>query len=168
MAIWRSSLRQTAANDAASIVVAELTAGILEDQSGVDARFSELVESIFADLDEVAKQDDAAYEDSGTARTSKRASKTGARKGSGGKGKGGLKFSLEQALNMTMNSGVFEGETLGDILDIDVASAESDYDYGDGERDGSDYVAWLASDKNKNDYTRAAARVVADAEGLSL
>lgn len=169
MAIWRSSLRQTAANDAASIVVAELTAGILSSQDEVDTRFTELVENIFADLDEVAKQDDAQYEGSSD-KPAKRGRKTGGGSKSKGRRSGGGKSSitLEDALAMELTSGVFEGETLGTVLDLSAEDADEDYGYADGERSGADYIAWLASDKNKNDYTQRRARIIAEAEGLDF
>ena len=63
-------------------------------------------------------------------------------------------------------SGAFEGETLGHVVEITTEDADSDYGYGDGERNGKDYVAWLSSGRNKNISTRTAALLVAEHLGI--
>lgn len=169
MAIWRSSLRQTAANDASGIVVAELAAGILTSQEEVDVRFSELVETIFADLDEVAKGDDAAYEDKPAAKGKPEAKgKSNARssKGRSGGRKGGSSITLEDARDMKLSFGAFEGVSLADLAEIEVEEAESDYQYGDGERDGRDYLSWLAGSSQKNEFVQRRAILVCDDLGI--
>jgi hypothetical protein len=169
LAIWRSSLRQTAANDASSIVVAELGVGLLETQEEVNARFKELTESIFADLDTIAAGDDAQYEgtDAKPARKSTASKRTSSKSKTGGsRSKGGKSISLSDALNMELTGGAFEGETLETVLNMDADQCDADFDYGDGERSGRDYITWLASDKNPNPYTQVRARVIADDENL--
>ena len=158
MAIWRSTLAQTAAQVAAQRCAADS-----------DLDFDEVRDELFAWLDEKAKADDAAYEtavgSSDTGTTAKRASKTGG--GSKGGKKGGFKApTLKSALEMDLSFGAFEGVTLGELLEIDAETADRDYEYGDGERNGRDYLKWLASERNPNEYARARARLVADANDI--
>lgn len=99
-------------------------------------------------------------EDEAPARREKRESKTGGRKSS-------KDISLDDAEAMVLNFGAFEGVSLGDLVDIDVDEAERDFHYGDGERDGADYLAgYLAGPKNHNKHVRDRARIVADDRGL--
>jgi hypothetical protein len=164
MAIWRNSLGQTASNVAATVVAAELSAGLKLDE--VTDRFHALRDETFEYLDALAKTDDEQYE-STPAKKSSSKSTTKSRGGSKSKGRsGGGSITLKDALSMEMNSGVFEGETLEDILEIDTDRADDDYGYGDGERDGKDYIRWLAGPTNKNDYTRRRAQLVADDAGI--
>jgi hypothetical protein len=157
LAIWRSTLAKTAVEVAAARVAAD---------DSLD--FDEVRDEIFAYLDEAAKADDAQYEGDGSDEksSSKRSGKTGGSKGKGSKnGKGG-KLTLSAAKDMELNFGAFEGVTLGELVDIDTEKAEEDFDYGDGERDGRDYLSWLASDRNKNEFARARAQLVADDAGI--
>jgi hypothetical protein len=93
-----------------------------------------------------------------------RSSKTGGSKRGGSKG--GSSITLDDALDMELNYGAFEGEKLGDVLKLTSGECDEDYSYGDGERDGRDYVSWLASDKNQNEFVQRRARVIADEEGI--
>jgi hypothetical protein len=163
MAIWRSDLAKTAVGTAATLVAA----GKAED-------FDETRDAVFAYLEEYAVKDDEAYastngngsSDRDSKRSSKTASKSKSKSKGGSKGKGGKAPTLEQARSMDLTFGLFEGVTLGDLVDIGVDEANDDYEYGDGERDGRDYLAWLASDRNPNEFARARARVVAEDEGI--
>jgi hypothetical protein len=134
----------------------------------VSERYFALVNDIFEDLEKQAIVDDKAYEDKADAAPAKgkgRAAKTGG----GNRGRSGGKSStitVEDAMSLVMNSGVFEGETLEDISGFTAEYADENYGYGDGERSGLDYISWLASEKNKNDFTRARAEVVAKDLGI--
>jgi hypothetical protein len=102
---------------------------------------------------------------------SKGSSNRSGKTGGGYKPKGGSKggsrsLTLDDALTLELNFGAFQGETLGDVLSFDAKQCDADFDYGDGERDGSDYMSWLASDKNKNDFVRARAQLIANDAGL--
>lgn len=170
MAIWRSSLKQTASNNAATIVAAEVGAGLLQED--VDERFHQLVADIFEELEAAAKQDDEAYEGKGDSEkparksSSKSSSSRSKKTGGGSRSKSSGKVTLEDALSMELSYGAFEGETLEAVLGFDADTCDSDYGYGDGERDGRDYIAWLASDKNKNDFTRRRAQLIAAEEDI--
>lgn len=151
MAIWRSTLAKAALDVAA-----------VREAQGVD--FETARDEAFAYLEEKAQADDAQYEGEQAEKparssSSSRSSKTSSRKGGGRKG--GSSISLDDALGMEMNSGAFEGATLGEIVELSAEQADADYNYGDGERDGKDYIAWLSSERNPNDFTRRRAVVVA-------
>jgi hypothetical protein len=166
MAIWRSSLGQTAVNVASTVVVAELAAGVLKADN-VDERFAEMCDETFTYLDSLATQDDEAYEK--PADKPARASggtKTAPRK-TARKGGGGRSFSLSDAQDMVLSFGAFEGVSLIDLAGIAADEADSSYGYGDGERSGVDYLAWLAGSKQKNTYVQPRAAMVADELGIS-
>lgn len=164
---------QTAANAAAVLVSA--FADKFRDLSEAVEAYHELRTDIFEDLSKVVEADNEVFAAAEASETPKPrsggGSKTRERKtGGGGKrkgGGGGGSISLDDALNMELNFGAFEGETLGDVLKFSAEECDDDYGYGDGERDGEDYIAWLASDRNKNDFVQRRARIIADAEGLS-
>jgi hypothetical protein len=161
LTIWRSTLAQTAVTVAA-------------ERAESDEDFERIRDEVFAYLESKAVEDDAAYEatksekpersSSSSKGSSKRSGKTGG--GKKGKGDGHFHGDLDDALKMELKFGAFEGVSLGELLEIDVDEAEADYDYGDGERDGRDYIRWLASDRNKGEYSREAAALVAEANGI--
>jgi hypothetical protein len=179
MAMWRSTAAQTANNDAAAVVGRAIQAGQLDvsKKAGRTAAlelFDEVRDHVMENLEGFLSTDDENYaesEDRGpgkkrgkaSGRKGKRSSKTG-----GGKGKGSKKFTLEDALELELNFGAFEGETLETVLNTSAEDADENYSYGDGERDGRDYIAWLASDSNRNKFVRGAAKVIAEDEGIEL
>jgi hypothetical protein len=179
MAMWRSTAAQTANNDAAAVVGRAIQAGQLDvsKKGGVDKAlelFDAIRDHVMENLEEFLSTDDENYaesEDRGpgkkrgkaSGRKGKRSSKTG-----GGKGKGSKKFTLEDALELELNFGAFEGETLETVLNTSAEDADENYSYGDGERDGRDYIAWLASDSNRNKFVRGAAKVIAEEEEIEL
>ncbi len=170
---------QTAAN-AAAVVVAAFAPSFGSFKEAVEA-YDELREGIFDDLSAIvdadnekfaaadggAKADKPSRRSNGSSKDSgSRGSKTrsgGSSKRSSGKGSS---ISLEDALGMELNFGAFEGETLETVLGLSTDECEDDYSYGDGEREGKDYISWLASDKNQNEYVQRRARVIADEEGI--
>lgn len=169
MAIWRHSIGQTAVNTAATVTAALI--GVGEIPSGeVSEEFGKIRDETFAYLNGLADQDDAAYEAAGPKTETRPASggaakKTGgAKRASSGPRKGP---NLEDSRTLELNFGAFEGVKLGDLLDISAEEADADYAYGDGERSGRDYLAWLASDKCSRDFVRVRARLIAEAEGIN-
>ena len=165
---------QTAAN-ASAVVVAAFADQFKSFDDAVEAYNTlrtQLQEELFIIVD--SDNEKFAANDSGSnGRASKRSngkasgasarkSKTGGRSGGSGKGK----VTLEDALEMVLSFGAFEGESLETVLGIDADTADSEYDYGDGERDGTDYIAWLAGDRNKNEFVQRRAQLIADAEGI--
>lgn len=173
----KTGAAQTAANAAATLVSA--FAESFDDFDAAIAAYHDLRSDIFDDLGEVVDADNEVFAaaekaDGGSkssGRSNKRSSgsgskrntrKTGGRRGGGS----GFKGDLDDALNMKLKFGAFEGETLQTVLEADVDTCDDDYGYGDGERDGRDYISWLAGDSNENDFVRTAARLVADEEGI--
>lgn len=170
----KTGAAQTAANAAAQLVSA--FAGSFDAFGDAVEAYNELREDIFKDLAKTVDADNEMFAEaekggggsrssSRRERTSKREGKTGSRgrKSSGG---GKSSISLDDALNMELNFGAFEGVTLGELLDKDAEECDEEFAYGDGERDGTDYLAWLASDKNKNEFVQRRARIIADEEGI--
>lgn len=169
----KTGAAQTAANAAATLVSAFEFKSF---DSAVEA-YHTLRSEIFEDLGKVVDADNAVFEaaensssngsrskssDSGEAR-SRKTSGGGRSKSKSGKGGG---ITLDDALNMELNFGVFEGETLGDVLKLTAEQCDDDYSYGDGEREGSDYIKWLAGSSNKNEFVQRRARLIADDEGI--
>ena len=171
---------QTAAN-ASAVVVAAFADSFKNFDAAVEA-FNDLRTQVFEDLAAIVDADnekfaeaDGGSSNGSRSKSSNRSSKgTSSRGGktsrsNGGSKRGGSKggsISLDDALGMELNFGAFEGETLGDVLKLTADEAEDDYGYGDGERDGTDYISWLASDKNQNEYVQRRARIIADEEGI--
>jgi hypothetical protein len=169
---------QTAAN-ASAVVVAAFADSFKNFDAAIEA-FNDLRKQVFDDLAGIVDADNAAFaaEDSGSSNgsskssnrsskgTSSRGSKTHTNGGGKSRGSKGGTISLDDALGMELNFGAFEGETLGDVLKLNSDECDSDYSYGDGEREGTDYISWLASDKNQNEYVQRRARIIADDEGI--
>lgn len=145
-----------------------------------------VAKKITAALFEVAKpivdEDNAAFE-AAAERDGETSSRSSSRGGSGrslsGRGKGGRsrsggksggfkKPTLKSASELELTWGAFEGVTLGDLVGISAEDADADFGYGDGERDGSDYLVWLASENNPNEFVRERAILVAEDAGLEL
>lgn len=168
---------QTAAN-AAAVVVSAFTDSFKSFDAAVEA-FHALRKEVFEDLADIVDSDNekfAADAGAGTPSskssnrssksTSSRGSKTTRSSSSKGRSSKGSAITLDDALGMELNFGAFEGETLGDVLKLETDECDSDYSYGDGERDGTDYISWLASDKNQNEYVQRRARIIADDAGI--
>lgn len=161
---------QTAAN-AAAVVVAAFAGQFGSFKEAVEA-YDDLRADIFGDLEQVVDADNTKFAAEADGSTSTKAprekkdrsSKTGGSKRGGSKG--GSSIDLESSLSMELNYGAFEGEKLGDVLKLTADECDEDYSYGDGERDGRDYISWLASDKNQNEFVQRRARVIADEEGI--
>lgn len=164
----KTTAAQTSANVAGSVVTALIEKGEvdLEDSIGT---LEAVFDSVFARIAPVVDSDNALFaetEAADPAPARERKTSGGSRSSSSSSGKPQFKGTLKDAYKMAFKGGAFEGVTLKQLLDIDADTADSEYDYGDGERGGREYIAWAASDKNDWDYTRVAARLVADAEGI--
>jgi hypothetical protein len=163
---------QTAANAAAVLVAA--FADSFENFGAAVEAYNDTRESIFEGLAVVVDADNELFasvgSSNGSSKSSSRSSGSSSSRGSktGGKGKssGKSSISLDDALDMELNWGAFSGETLKAVLGFNAETCDEQFDYGDGERDGRDYISWLASDKNKNDFTQRRARLIADEEGI--
>lgn len=173
MAIWRTSLGQTAVNAAATTVVAELAAGVL-DSGMLDKRFAEKRDEVYDYLEALAVIDDAAYEGKADSKPAGKRSVSApnttrpAKTGGGRSSKGGSSVTLSDARNMELTWGAFQGLTLAALLEVDAETADDDYGYGDGERGGREYLSWLAGKGNNIEYVQRRARLVAEDEGIGF
>lgn len=171
----KTTAAQTSANVAGSVVTALIEKGELKSVDEVAEAVTDIFSAVFEELSPIVEADNKVFEeaeksDSGTSSGGGSKSSSRGRKTSGGR-KGGSRggsssITLEDALSMELSGGAFEGETLGAVLKLSAEECDEDFDYGDGERNGRDYISWLASDKNKNEYTQRRARIIADDEGI--
>lgn len=167
----KTTAAQTSANAAATVVGALVAEHGLSVNDAAEATVT-IFEALFDKLGPIVDADNANFlsQDSGSSRSSSRSEKRSSKTSGGNrnKSKGGSAFKgdLDDALNLKLKFGAFEGETLGDVADLDADTCDNEFDYGDGERDGSDYIAWLSGSTNKNEYVRDAARLVAEDKGI--
>lgn len=180
----KTTAAQTATNVAGGIVSALVAAGHVESAKEAASAVETIFVAVFGEdttLAAVVEADNLnfiaqdgggsekpARKSSGGSSSRSSGTKSRAKTGGGsrGRGKGGSSITLEDALDMELNFGAFEGEKLGALLDFDTNTCDSDYGYGDGERDGTDYISWLASDSNQNEYVQRRARLIADDAGI--
>lgn len=147
----KANLLQTAYNVAATIVAAELTAGVdLQTLS----RLEDVKNQVFADLTETQDANPEPV---------KAAKSTGpfqpARSNGGG---GGKVFTAEEAAAIDIRFGKFQGMTLGDIMALSGTDAAR-YGYGEGDRTGRQYIEWLAADKDgKGSFVSKAAKALVE------
>jgi hypothetical protein len=168
----KTGVGQTAANAAATVVAAFIETRVLDDFDSAVKVFADLRHELFEELAAIVDADNEAFAAQGgsdrparksSGGSAKRTGKTGGRSHGGG---GKSSITLDDARTIELNFGAFKGVTLEDLLDITVDEADEEYGYGDGERSGKDYIAWLASDSNKNKFIQQRARLVADDAGI--
>jgi hypothetical protein len=171
----KTTAAQTAANVAGAVASAALTKGVVQHADEAAENAVVVFDALFERLGPVVEADNIVFAEAEGESAAKPAKSGGnrstsgsrTRKTSGGGRKGGRgKVTLEDALSTELIYGAFEGVTLGNLVNISVDEAEESYGYGEGERDGRDYIAWLAGDTNENEYTQLRARLIADAEGI--
>lgn len=150
----KTSALQTSFNAAATVVAAELNAGIIKDQKDVADRLIALKDTIFGELSTTVDSDVASapsYSGNGSA------AKPAARQN----------FSVQDARDTVLNYGKFKGCTLGDVLLMD-GKEGGGYGYvgkdGNG-RPGVDWLKWAANntDAKVAFIAQRAAAVLADA-----
>jgi hypothetical protein len=160
---------QTAAN-AAAVVVSAYTDSFGNFDEAVKA-FHTLRGEIFSDLSLVVDADNKVFEEAEASSPAPKSSGSRERK-TGGKSRAKnssgswFKGDLGDAKELKLKFGAFEGESLEAVLGFDADTCDEEYGYGDGNRDGRDYIKWLASDKNENIGLQVAARLIADEEGI--
>lgn len=140
-----TNIAQSAQKNAAEIVAAEVAAGFHSATSDVDARFAVVADRFFSALKEQA--------DSDNEKLAERQTKAPARKSGGGSGGGGQSANSADnvdAASLALKGGRFDGMTIEQVFE----APEGTNGY---EKKGSEYVNWLASDNNKNTYTRKVA-----------
>lgn len=145
MATSKVNLMQTAFNAAATLTAAELAAGFYTSPDFSHQRFVELAEEVFEKL---VKE----YEAEEPAQPAQTRSADDV---------------LHAALDTTLKYGAFKGLTLGQVFQLP-ASKAAEYGYGDGQKSGRDYIAWLAGPRQENKFLQKQARVIIEAAQAGL
>jgi hypothetical protein len=123
----QTGVAQTAANTAATMVAAAITAGVIGDMETAKTEFDRIREDTFNDLKTVVDADNELF-----AKVEAEAPKAAPR--SGGSSSGGKTYgppSLEQALGTELTFGAFKGVKLERIIEMtDAERAEYGYEKG--------------------------------------
>lgn len=121
----QTGVAQTAANTAATMVAAAITAGVIGDMATATTEFDRIRAATFEDLAKVVDHDNelfASVEAAAPARSTSSSS---------GGGKTYADPSLEQALDTELSFGAFKGVKLGRVIDMtDAERAEYGYEKG--------------------------------------
>jgi hypothetical protein len=153
----KTTAAQTAANGAAEIVAALVTAGVLKTTAKADEYFDARFTATLDLLDPIVEADNEMFREqagSGDGETSTK--KRRSSKSSGSRSNG--KITVKQARELELNGGMFKGLTLGEVVDMSADDAE---EYGAREgQSGKNYVKFLASTKNRNAFVRKFAKVL--------
>jgi hypothetical protein len=138
---------QTATNAAATVTAAMVSAGVIgAGDSAVAEKFSAVRAEALEFLDNIAASSPA------PAQQQQRGG--GQRRQGGGQGSS---ITLEASLAMDLTGGKFKGKTLGELLKMSAQEAFDTYGYQDRDgnpRSGRDYVDYLASELNPNEFSR--------------
>lgn len=145
---------------AGTVVEALIAAGVVKTVAAAGKALTEIVEAGFAGAAEIVDADNALFESVEQAdvkapakrSSSKPAGRKPAARKSSNSGGGSA---AEQGGDLTLNSGKFKDLTIREVAELSEEEA-ADYGHRDGEA-GITYVEWLASDRNRNSFTRDAA-----------
>jgi hypothetical protein len=144
-----TGIRQTSANVAASLTVAEVTAGIIKSHDSVVKRFTELRNEVFADLDEARVRDNEMFKAEEAAAPAKKTySKSTSKPSTGG---GDIDSPGTVAFK---GKGKFAGLTVEEVYALTAEEAGSGYAYTDKDgnaKPGSAYIDWCAGNE-KNPF----------------
>jgi len=153
----KTTAAQTASNTAGVITAANIAATDGMTASAAAKYAVTVFEALFEVLSPVVDADNKLFAEQEEAAPAPKSSGGSKTKSSGGSGRsgGGKKFTLDEALELELNSGKFKGQTLGDVYNMDADEA-AEYGHREGEA-GKSYVKWLTTEKNPNSYTRDAA-----------
>ena len=123
----QTGVAQTAANTAATMVAAAITAGVIGDMETATTEFDRIRAATFEDLQKVVDHDNelfASVEAAAPARSTSSSSSSGGAKSY-------APPSLEQALDCELTFGAFKGVKLGRIIEMtDAERAEYGYEKG--------------------------------------
>ena len=145
-----TGIRQTAANVAASLTVAEVTAGIIKSHDAVTKRFAEFSDSVFAGLDEARVRDNEMFKAEEAAAPAKKTYS----KSSGSKPSTGGSDIDNPGTVAFKGKGKFAGLTVAEVFALTAEEAGSAYAYTDKEgnaKAGSSYIEWCAGNE-KNPF----------------
>jgi hypothetical protein len=120
----QTGVAQTAANTAATMVAAAITAGIIGDMEVAKTEFDRIREATFADLKSVVDTDNELFAAVEAAAPAKSSSSSSGEKTYADP-------SLEQALNTELSFGAFKGVKLSRVIEMtDAERAEYGYEKG--------------------------------------
>jgi hypothetical protein len=156
----KTTAAQTAANVAGAVTAANIAATDGMTASAASKYVNTIFEGLFELLAPVVDADNEVFAAQDEAAPAAKAASSGGKRSTGGaKTSGtGKKFTLEEAMELELNSGKFKGQTLGDVYAMDEDEA-AEYGHREGEP-GKSYVKWLTTEKNPNSYTRDAAKAI--------
>lgn len=157
--VLSTNLLQSAIKAAAQVTAALIQVGDEGAKDDPQGTLNAISEEIFAQLQEVADADNEKLREEEKSSGGGGSRKGGTRKGGGRKGGGG---SVESDGSMEMTWGAFEGESIADIYEMDAETC-SDFGYGDGDKNGRQYVTWLSKNKD-NEYVAKRAKAFLDAK----
>lgn len=154
----KTTVAQTSANAAASIVTGLATVGVVKTVAAAQKAFDELYQGFFTPLAEVVDADNEMFAEQEKADAKSGGSKGGAKR-SGKSGGGSANISLDDALGMALNFGAFKTLTLQEVLDLSEEDA-AEYEYS---KSGREYLEWLSKNTDpKAAYAAARAKVVVE------
>lgn len=142
----KTTAAQTAANGAAEVTSALVTAGVITDADAAKAFHAELYAQTFEELGAVVEADNVVFAE---AEASAPKSSGGSRK-SGGSSKGGGSSS-KPAGEVELIFGAFKGLTLDEVYDLSPEQAgEYNYPKADpGSKSGREYIVWLSKNEDE-------------------
>jgi hypothetical protein len=156
----QTGVAQTAANTAATVVAAAITAGVITSMEDAKTEFDSIRLSTFTDLKTIVEADNVVFAEAEANAPAPQRRSTGG----GGKPSGGYAPpSLDQALSCDLSFGKFKGVTLGELAKMSKADT-SEYGYETG--DGVKYLTYLSTldkvedGKKPNTFIASRAKVV--------
>lgn len=150
----KTTVAQTAANDAAQMVSALIAAGIIDNVEGAGNAFASLQSTIFEQLTPVVDGDNALFE-------KVEAENPAPAKSSGGGKGGGSKLDAAAARATVLNFGRFKDLTLAQVeaLAPGEGKAEGYNDKDGAPKSGLAYIEWL-SKSDTNEYMARRAKLI--------
>lgn len=157
----QTGVAQTAANTAATVVAAAITAGVIQSMEDAKAEFDSIRLSTFEDLKGIVEADNIIFAEAEA--NAPKATRTSAPRASGGSNGGYATPSLETALATDLGFGKFKTVTLGELAKMTAAeTAEYGYETGNGVK----YLTYLSTldrvedGKKPNPFIASRAKVV--------
>jgi hypothetical protein len=162
----KTTAAQTAANDAATITAALVSAGQVADAQGAADAAVLIFDALFERLAPVVEADNLVFAEQDAAAPAASPNR-GASRPQGGGSSGGT-IDAASARSTALTFGKFKGVTLGELEGMSASEGEK---YGHTTKDGKGktgltYLEWLATNEN-NDYMAKRATAILDARKAS-
>lgn len=160
----KTTAAQTAANGAATVTAALVTAGVIADTDTAMSFHDSLYDQTFAKLGSVVEGDNVVFAEAEAADPPKSSSRagSGAARGRAGDAKGGGKSGpkvLDDPGSMEFIFGSFKGLTIAEVYELDEDQcAEYGYPSKGDPKTGRDYIVWCSKNQDeKAAYSRTQA-----------